>query len=233
MSNLCPACQAENRSIAKFCRYCGLSLPKDDSSPVPQNEEALAQNVAPSAECLHDTTAEADFIGLSEVRSQLEMFINTLLIRQKQRKIGMPVAMQTKVLVFRGETGTGKSLVAEWFIARLKKSGCLSGERIERSTLHKLQRLYQYDVDIAKYLSEHRLAVLLVDDIQTDQNYLHKTLKMGESSYTNYLTLRGENRYGAEYYGFSYRNGQWKIINLHSYRHSGRFGKILFGKRRA
>ena len=169
IQNLCPACYAENRPIAKFCRYCGFSLQKDDFS-------SSAQNVAPSAESFPNSTAEADFIGLSEVRSQLEMFINTLLIRQKQRKIGMPVATQTNVLVFRGETGTGKSLVAEWFIARLQKSGCLSGERIERTTLHKLQRLYQYDVDISKYLSEHRLAVLLVDDIQTDQNYLHELL---------------------------------------------------------
>jgi len=176
MSNLCPACQAENRPIAKFCRYCGIFLPKEDSSSSAQNNDALNHNVALSAENFPNSTAEADFIGLSEVRSQLEMFINTLLIRQKQRKIGMPVAMQTNVLVFRGETGTGKSLVAEWFIARLQKSGCLSGEKIERTTLHKLQRLYQYDVDIAKYLSEHCFAVLLVDDIQTDQNYLHELL---------------------------------------------------------
>lgn len=53
--------------------------------------------------------------------------------------------------------------------------------------------------------------VKIVPPSPTDQNYLHKTLKMGESSYTNYLTLRGENRYGAEYYGFSPRNGHWIV----------------------
>ena len=43
-------------------------------------------------------------------------------------------------------------------------------------------------------------------------NYLHADMKVGESSYTNYLKLQGENTYGAEYYGFSYRNGHWVVI---------------------
>lgn len=43
-------------------------------------------------------------------------------------------------------------------------------------------------------------------------NYLHADMKVGESSYTNYLKLRGENAFGAEYYGFSYRNGHWVVV---------------------
>ena len=44
-------------------------------------------------------------------------------------------------------------------------------------------------------------------------NYLHVDMKAGESSYTNYLKLRGENSFGAEYYGFSYRYGHWVVIH--------------------
>ena len=54
--------------------------------------------------------------------------------------------------------------------------------------------------------------VKIVPPSPTDQNYMHKTIKVGESSYTNYITLRGENIYGAEYYGFSPRNGHWIVI---------------------
>ena len=46
----------------------------------------------------------------------------------------------------------------------------------------------------------------------TNLNYLHADMKVGESSYTNYLKLRGENAFGAEYYGFSYRNGDWIVV---------------------
>ena len=42
-------------------------------------------------------------------------------------------------------------------------------------------------------------------------NYLHVDMKVGESAYTNYIKLSGENAFGAEYYGFSYRNGQWVV----------------------
>jgi len=43
-------------------------------------------------------------------------------------------------------------------------------------------------------------------------NYLHADMKVGESSYTNYLKLRGENAFEAEYYGFSFRNGHWIVV---------------------
>ena len=163
MSKLCPNCKSENPLQARFCRFCGTAIPE-------KVEELEQITKSP------DTVSDTDFIGLSDIREQLEMFINTLVIHQKQKKIGMPVGEQTNVLVFRGEAGTGKSLVAEWFIGQLQKEGCLSGQKIERTTLHKMQRLYQYDVDISKYLSDQTLAVLLVDEIQTDQNYLHELL---------------------------------------------------------
>lgn len=163
MSKLCPNCKSENPLQARFCRFCGTAIPE-------KVEELEQITKSP------DTVRDTDFIGLSDIREQLEMFINTLVIHQKQKKIGMPVGEQTNVLVFRGEAGTGKSLVAEWFIGQLQKEGCLSGQKIERTTLHKMQRLYQYDVDISKYLSDQTPAVLLVDEIQTDQNYLHELL---------------------------------------------------------
>ena len=163
MSKLCPNCKSENPLQARFCRFCGTAIPE-------KVEELEQITKSP------DTVSDTDFIGLSDIREQLEMFINTLVIHQKQKKIGMPVGEQTNVLVFRGEAGTGKSLVVEWFIGQLQKEGCLSGQKIERTTLHKMQRLYQYDVDISKYLSDQTPAVLLVDEIQTDQNYLHELL---------------------------------------------------------
>ncbi|MBQ0052490.1 MAG: AAA family ATPase, partial [Treponema sp.] len=104
------------------------------------------------------------------------MFINTLGIKKKQQEIGMPVNDSTRVLVFRGETGTGKSIMAEHFINQLKKSKCLCSQNVELTTVHKFQRLYKYDVDISKFLSEKNLGVFCIDEIHNDERYLHELL---------------------------------------------------------
>ena len=186
---ICPACSAQNRPLAKFCRKCGTHLPEQSTSSeqtpaVSQNQTAMSQPQA-SAQSVAVTVEQGDsvsksdgldYIGLEEIRSRLQNFISTLLIRQKQKKIGMPVSENTNVLVFRGETGTGKSLVAECFIALLKKSHCLSSNTVARTTAHKFQRQYATDTQIAKYLSEQKPGVFLIDEVHNDQNYLHELL---------------------------------------------------------
>lgn len=166
----CPACSAQNRLIAKFCRFCGAELTANLASVQPSPPQKTLPAVPESV------SLSSDYIGLLEIRGRLTMFISTLSIRNKQKKIGMAVMESNNILVFSGETGTGKSLVAECFIDELKKAGCLSSPRIEKTTAHKLQRLYPTDADIAKYLSEQKLGVLLVDEIHNDTAYLHELL---------------------------------------------------------
>ena len=179
---ICPSCSAQNRENAKFCRLCGIRLPEQAASPpqkpVALQNQAKAQNQSEKEDGTEPLPKEVplDFIGLEEIRTQLKMFINMLTIRQKQKKIGMPVSENTNILVFRGATGTGKSLVAEYFISSLKKSGCLVSNKIARTTAHKFQRQYQTDAQIAKYLSEQNLGVFLVDEVHNDKTYLHELL---------------------------------------------------------
>lgn len=168
---ICPNCNSVNPQNAKFCRICGLKLPLETTVSTGTKNEVIKNTVQSEK-----FSIDSDFIGLTEIKSRLKMFINTLLIRRKQKEIGMPVSSQTSVLVFRGETGTGKSLVSEWFINQLKISGCLTGAKIERTTLRKMQRVYHYDTDISKFLTEQNLGVLVIDEIQTDQDYLYELL---------------------------------------------------------
>ncbi|MBR0497121.1 MAG: hypothetical protein IJJ71_13230 [Treponema sp.] len=187
--SICPACSAENRPLAKFCRKCGTRLPNQSASseqtpavshnqPVPvQPHNAVQEDlVSVEKEKSVSKTSDLDFIALEEIRSRLENFINTLVIRKKQKEVGMPINEATNVLVFRGETGTGKSIVAEWFISLLKKSNCLFSSMIARTTAHKLQRQYATDSQIEKYLSEQRPGVFLIDEVHNDKNYLYELL---------------------------------------------------------
>ena len=179
---ICPSCSAQNREGAKFCRLCGTRLPLQnslsESKPLEVQSQVANNNSVVKVESENALTKKAvlDFIGLEDIRARLQMFINTLTIRQKQKQIGMPVKESTNILVFRGETGTGKSLVAEYFISCLKKSGCLISDKVARTTAHKFQRQYQTDSQISKYLLEQNLGVFLIDEVHIDQNYLYELL---------------------------------------------------------
>lgn len=179
---ICPSCSAQNKETAKFCRLCGTRLPQQNSLSETKPLEAQSQVennnsvVKLESEKSSTKTEFTDFIGLEEIRTRLEMFVNTLIIRQKQKQIGMSVSEHTNILVFRGETGTGKSIVAEYFISSLKKSGCLISNTVARTTAHKFQRQYQTDNQISNYLLEQKLGVFLIDEVHNDQNYLHELL---------------------------------------------------------
>jgi len=135
---ICPACAAQNKETAKFCRLCGTRFPQQniltETKPLETQSQVASNNSVVKLESEKSATKTefTDFIGLEDIRSRLQMFINTLLIRQKQKKIGMSVKDSTNILIFRGEAGTGKTLVAEYFISCLKKSGCLVSYKIVR-----------------------------------------------------------------------------------------------------
>jgi len=179
---ICPSCSAQNRENAKFCRLCGTRLPQQNSlsetKPLETQSQVATNNSVVKLESEKSATKTefTDFFGLEDIRARLQMFINTLLIRQKQKKIGISVKDSTNILIFRGEAGTGKSLVAEYFISCLKKSGCLISDKVARTTAHKFQRQYQTDSQIANFLSEQNLGVFLIDEVHIDQNYLYELL---------------------------------------------------------
>ena len=179
---ICPSCSAQNKETAKFCRLCGTRLPQQniltETKPVEAQSQLVSDNSVVKLESEKSSTKTefTDFIGLEEIRTRLQMFINTLIIRNKQKQIGMSVSEHTNILVFRGETGTGKSLVAEYFISSLKKSGCLISNTVARTSAHKFQRQYQTDNQISNYLLEQKLGVFLIDEVHNDQNYLHELL---------------------------------------------------------
>ena len=162
----CGICSKMNRSIAKYCRFCGnviekLSLQTKD--PIVSISVSASNN-------------DGDFIGLESIKAKIQNYIAWLKIEKEQKKQGLVLDKNTTVIVFRGETGTGKSTVAESFISKLQKSKCLESSRVERTTAKALKRSYVDEFAISQYLSESKSGILLVDEIQEDDNYLHELL---------------------------------------------------------
>ena len=82
---ICEHCQKENRSIAKFCRWCGQPL--------------IQVNVLDR------------MIGLDEVKKQLKTVVDTYTYLHSRKDV-MNVRLSVNTIII-GETGTGKTALAE------------------------------------------------------------------------------------------------------------------------
>ena len=82
---ICEQCHKENRSIAKFCKWCGKPL--------------ASQNVLDR------------LVGLDEVKKQLKTIVDTYaFLRSRKDIVQVRVSVNTIII---GETGTGKTALAE------------------------------------------------------------------------------------------------------------------------
>ena len=82
---ICEHCHKENRSIAKFCRWCGKPL--------------VSQNVLDR------------MVGLADVKQQLKTVVDTYTYLHSRKDI-MNVRLSVNAIII-GETGTGKTALAE------------------------------------------------------------------------------------------------------------------------
>ena len=82
---ICEHCHKENRSVAKFCKWCGKPL--------------VSQNVLDK------------LIGLDEVKSQLKIIVDTYTFLRSRKDIAK-VRLSVNAIII-GETGTGKTALAE------------------------------------------------------------------------------------------------------------------------
>ena len=82
---VCENCHKENRSVAKFCKWCGRPL---------ANQDLLDR-----------------LVGLDDVKRQLKTIVNTYTYLQTRRDIAN-IRISVNIIVI-GETGTGKTMLAE------------------------------------------------------------------------------------------------------------------------
>ena len=82
---VCEHCQKENRSIAKFCKWCGHPL--------------VSQNILDR------------LVGLDNVKQQLKTVVDTYTYLHSRRDV-MNVRLSVNTIII-GETGTGKTALAE------------------------------------------------------------------------------------------------------------------------
>ena len=188
----CAACGRENRDAAKYCRFCGKmmaqtavlpsSAPLDAAPPEaasaaevsspPVSSPAAANAAAVAA----DVTVPFDYAGHGKIREELEKIKSNIKFQKRRQSAGVSANLGPKLLVFKGKTGTGKTLVAKHFVEELRRENCLSSDRITNKEARELSKTYSDEYAIAKFLSETKPAALVADNATENSAYIHEII---------------------------------------------------------
>ncbi|MDR2864190.1 MAG: AAA family ATPase, partial [Spirochaetaceae bacterium] len=170
--NLCSSCQKENRPTAKYCRFCGSIMP-EAAKPVPAAAPSTAQAASADAS---GKPQPADYIGLEAIRQELGKQKNLIKIQRERIKRGIGGVQGASIFMFRGNTGTGKTLVASSFVSELKTERCLESDRITQISAKALSRQYKDEFAIETFLADNKPAALVIDEAHEDTAFLHELL---------------------------------------------------------
>ncbi|MDR1575593.1 MAG: AAA family ATPase [Treponema sp.] len=179
---VCAVCGRNNRENAKYCRFCGVLTEPAGAGPVmtavePAMSAPQTTAAAPSA----ITAAPAldipsDYIGQAEVRKELDAEKRSLKFQRERVKAGVGGAMGRKIFVFRGDTGTGKTLVASCFVKELQREKCLESDRATIIEARKLAKQYADEFALASFLQEQKPAILVVDNATENSAFVHELI---------------------------------------------------------
>jgi SpoVK/Ycf46/Vps4 family AAA+-type ATPase len=226
----CAACGRENRDIAKYCRFCGKMItagvaappafpqikPATKSAPaadvsapvsttpastpaVPTPSPAQAQAAVSSANAV---VVPFDYVGHDNIRAELENIKKGIKFQKKRQSAGVGASIGSKIFVFRGKTGAGKTLVAKHFIEELRREGCLSSDRITNKEARELSKVYGDEYAIAKFLSETKPSALVVDNATENTAYIHELiLAAGKTTEECICVIIGNNEGFDEFFG--------------------------------
>lgn len=162
----------------KSARKTEKTVPKTGTAPAADEKKEEKEAV----ETLESLMAELDgYIGLSEVKEEVKSLINLAKLYSLRKKCDLPVADMSLHMVFSGNPGTGKTMIAR-FMARVYHTlGILSKGHLTETDRAGLVGGYvgQTALKSAKVLEEAKGGVLFIDEAYT-------------------LTSKSENDFGQE-----------------------------------
>jgi SpoVK/Ycf46/Vps4 family AAA+-type ATPase len=167
----CASCGRENRDIAKYCRFCGkmVTSASNQTSNTPITEtSAASKSSAP--------VIPFDYVGHASIRGEIEKIESNIKFQKKRQSSGVAGVIGSKIFIFRGKTGAGKTLVAKYFIEKLRIGKCLSSDRITSKEARELSKTYADEYAISRFLSETKPAALVVDNATENTAYIHELI---------------------------------------------------------
>lgn len=154
----CSKCGLDNRDSAKYCKKCG--------------EELIANN---------SVIQKENIIGREVVVQKLKGVINTLINDKRRENAGYEPEMENKLFLFTGESGTGKTMIANWFINELKNENLLNGNPII-FTVKQLKQKYGDEFMVSDFLHKTVSRVLVIENIHIDMDYASEIFRAVSSN---------------------------------------------------
>ncbi|OQY40668.1 MAG: hypothetical protein B6229_01085, partial [Spirochaetaceae bacterium 4572_7] len=114
---LCSKCSKENRDIASFCKYCGSEIIHEDIHEEKENQLSLDQ-----------------IVGLDEIKKILLSLINKIKLQEDRKSRGLPFIPITVHSVFKGNTGTGKTMLGKFLSKSFYEIGLITKDSIVNVT---------------------------------------------------------------------------------------------------
>ena len=171
----CTNCNRENRQEAMYCRFCGEDIQtvsvqdKVDDKIETKKEEASSTPIKEKKEI-------DGFIGHQEIRDDLNKFLNKKRIEKRREQSGFESDLTNHIILFNGNTGTGKFTLAQWFANKLKSEKLVSG-KIGTFYAKELKNQYQDEFAFRTFLDQNSFGVLIIREVHFDTVYLGEILR--------------------------------------------------------
>lgn len=171
---ICKACNRENREEAKFCRFCGREIVLEKKPEViVENKEISSEN---SVEQFVEKQVVDGFIGHEEIRETLNKFITKLKIQKKQVELGAEKDTSNTIMLFNGNTGSGKLTVSQWFADKLKSEKLVDG-KTGIYFAKELKAQYEDEFALKTFFEQNSFGVLIIKEVHFELEYLGEILR--------------------------------------------------------
>ncbi|HPR38667.1 MAG TPA: AAA family ATPase [Spirochaetota bacterium] len=160
---ICPACKTKNRAIAKYCKECGEIIRRAEAA------EPLSSS---------DSQEPAGIAGLENVRMSINEIVNRVKIINERKSRGMTVSPLYLHSVFKGDTGTGKTMIGSYFASEFRKIGALSKGTILEIDNETLKREGQnLQAAVVKWIEKARGGILFFDEMHKSTESISNIVK--------------------------------------------------------
>lgn len=175
----CNSCGKENRQEAVYCRFCGeeISAANELEQTVTNPVEEKKQPDSKKNESVEKVQKQIDgFLGHEAIREDLNKYINKRRIEKRREQSGFEADLTNHIVLFSGNTGTGKYTVAQWFADKLKNEKLVNG-KVSTYYAKELKAQYADEFAIKTFLEQNSFGVLIIREVHFETEYLNEILR--------------------------------------------------------